>query len=57
MPYTILFAASVSAYTYKKMGRRLGYGNTKSVFTVVAITFVFAAIVFYTFVAWVLHLN
>lgn len=36
----LLVAASASAFVYAKMGRRVGYGNAKNVWTLVGVTFV-----------------
>jgi len=50
-------AAGVAAFTYSKMGRRVGYGNTQNVFTIVAVVFVITLIVVYTLFQYVLHLS
>ena len=49
--YAIFFGAGVAAFTYSRMGRRLGYENTGNVYTVVGLVFVFASIIFYTILA------
>lgn len=55
--YSLFFAGGAAAFIYTKMGRRLGYGNSKSVLIVVGVAFVFSWIVFWTFAKWVLHLH
>jgi hypothetical protein len=45
---SLFFGAGVSAFTYTKMGRRLGYGNGQQVLLVVAVTFVITTIIFFT---------
>lgn len=49
--FALFFGAGVSAFVYSKMGRRLGAGNTQSLITVVAVTFVITTIIFYTILA------
>jgi len=46
--YSLFFGGGVAAFTYSKMGRRVGYGNTQNVVVVVAVTFVLATIFFLT---------
>jgi hypothetical protein len=46
--YTIFFAAGASALMYAKFGRRIGYGNAKQVWMVVAIVFIITFFVFYS---------
>ena len=53
--YSLLFAAGVAAFTYSKMGRRVGYGNQQNVWTIVGVSFVIALVFFYTLLAFVLH--
>ena len=48
--YSIFFGAGVAAWAYSKMGRRLGYGNTKNVFIMVSVIFVLTTIVFFTII-------
>jgi hypothetical protein len=47
----VCLGAGVATFIYSKMGRRLGYGNSQNVWTVVAVTFVLSAIIFYTVLA------
>jgi len=54
--YSVFFGAGVATFTYVKMGKRLGYGNPQNVWTVVAISFVIATIVFFTLIVGVFHL-
>lgn len=53
--YSLLFAAGVAAFVYSKMGRRVGYGNQQSVWTIVGVSFVLALLFFYSLLAYVLH--
>lgn len=48
--FSLFFGGGVAAFVYSRMGQRLGYGNQKNVWTVVGISFVIAAIVFYTLI-------
>ncbi|MGC1177318.1 MAG: hypothetical protein WA843_04570 [Candidatus Saccharimonadales bacterium] len=49
--FAFFFGAGVAAFTYTRMGRRVGYGNTANVVTVVGVVFVLSTIVFYTVLA------
>jgi hypothetical protein len=51
---SLFFGAGVAGWTYSKMSRRLGYGNTQSVTTVVIMVFILTSIVFYTILAYIL---
>jgi hypothetical protein len=55
--YSCFFGAGVAAFTYSKMGRRVGYGNTANVWTIVGIVFVLVAIIFYTILAFILNIH
>ena len=46
--YAIFFGAGVAAFTYTKMGRRTGFSNTQSLWTIVGVVFVLTTIVFFT---------
>ena len=46
--YSLFFAAGVAAFIYTKAGRRLGYSDGKSVWTIVAVVFILTAIIFWT---------
>ena len=46
--YSIFFGAGIAAFVYSKMSRRVGYGNTQSITTLVVIVFLIAMIFFYT---------
>ena len=48
-----MFGAGAAAFIYTKMGRRIGYGNEKNVWTVVGVTFVMTSIFFAT-ILWTL---
>lgn len=49
--YAIFFGAGVAGFAYTRLGRRVGYGNSQNVWTIVGIVFVIATIVFYTIFA------
>lgn len=44
---SLFFGAGVAAWVYSKMGRRLGYGNSQNVWTLVGVVFVISTIFFY----------
>jgi len=48
--FSLFFGAGVAAFVYARMGARLGYGNAKNVWTVVGVSFVMSAIIFYTLI-------
>lgn len=52
--YSLLFAAGVAAFTYSKIGR-VGYTNTKSIWTILATVFVITFLVFITLLTFVFH--
>jgi len=45
---SLCFGAGVAGFAYTKLGRRVGYGNTANVWTVVGVVFVLVTIIFYT---------
>lgn len=49
--YSIFFGAGVAAIAYSTLGRRVGYGNSQNVWTLVGVIFVIATIVFYTIIS------
>jgi hypothetical protein len=55
--YSLFFGAGVAAFAYSKLGRRVGYGNAQSVWTIVGVVFVLVTIFFYTLAAFVLHIH
>jgi len=46
----------VSAWCYSRIGRRVGYGNSQSVWTVLGVIFVITSLFFYTILTYVLHI-
>jgi hypothetical protein len=54
--FSVFFGAGVAAWVYSKMGRRVGYGNAKNVWTLVGVVFVLTTIVFYTILVYVLQI-
>jgi hypothetical protein len=55
--FSFFFAAGIAGFAYTKMGPRLGYGNTKSVWMFVGLAFILSFIFFYTFITYVVHLS
>jgi tetrahydromethanopterin S-methyltransferase subunit G len=49
--YAIFFGAGVTAFVYTKMGRRVGYDNGKSLWTIVGVVFLLTTIVAWTVLA------
>jgi hypothetical protein len=54
---SFFFGAGVAAFTYSKLGRRIGYGNQKDVWLIVGVAFVLSLIFFYTLMTFVLHIH
>lgn len=48
--YAIFFGAGLAAIAYTVLGKRVGYGNTSQVATLVGVIFVLSTIVFYTII-------
>jgi hypothetical protein len=55
--YSVFFGAGVAGFAYSKLGRRAGYGNTQNIWTIVIVSFVIAAIFFYTLLDYVLAIH
>ena len=55
--YAIFFGAGVASFSYTKIGRRAGYGNTKNVITVVGVIFVLSSLFFFTVLKYLLNLK
>ncbi|MEK7594207.1 MAG: hypothetical protein AAB436_01030 [Patescibacteria group bacterium] len=53
--YAIFFGAGVAAYMYTKLGRRVGYGNTGNVYTVIGAVFVITTLFFFTILKFIIH--
>lgn len=53
---SFMFAAGSAAFVYSKAGPRLGYGNTKNVWTVTGIAFGLVFLVFMITLTFVVHL-
>jgi len=53
--YSLFFGAGVAGLAYSTLARRVGYGNSQNVAVLVSIIFVIATIVFYTILAFILH--
>ena len=48
------FGAGVAAFVYQRFGRRVGYGNTQNIWTIIIVTFVLTTAVFYSIIALLL---
>lgn len=55
--FAIFFGAGVAAFIYSKMGRRVGYGNSQNVVTVVGVVFVLTTLFFYTVLRFILNVE
>ena len=54
--YSLFMGAGVAGFAYSRLGRRVGYGNTGEVWTVVGVVFILAAIFFYTILKFILNI-
>jgi hypothetical protein len=54
--YSIFFGAGVAAIAYSKLGRRVGYGNSQNVWTIVGVIFLLSTIVFFTILTTFINL-
>lgn len=52
--FAIFFGAGVAGFAYTRLGRRAGYGNTGSVWTIVGVVFVISTIIFFTIMTFFL---
>lgn len=50
-------AAGVGSFVYSKMGKRVGYSNTQSLWTIIGVAFVLTYAVVYVTAAYVIHLH
>ncbi len=53
--FSLFFGAGVAAFAYTRIGRRVGYGNSQNVWTVIGVIFVLSAAFFYTILRFVLN--
>ncbi|HZL07962.1 MAG TPA: hypothetical protein VFC50_02105 [Candidatus Dormibacteraeota bacterium] len=53
--YSLFFGAGVAAFSYTRMGRRVGYGNSQNVIVVIGVIFVLTTIVFFTILRFILN--
>ncbi len=53
--YSLFFGGGVAAFAYSTLARRVGYNNNQNVAILVGVIFVLATAVFYTFLAFILH--
>ena len=45
------FGAGVAAFAYSRLGRRVGYDNTQSIWVLIGVFFVIATAFFYSIIA------
>lgn len=55
--FSLFFGAGVAAWTFSKMSRRLGQGNTKSIVWLVGVVFVLSTLLFYSILVYLLKLS
>ena len=55
--YAVFFGAGTAALAYSTLGRRVGYTNNKNLVTTLGIIFVFSTAVFFTILAFVIHIK
>jgi len=53
----LAFGAGVAGFAYAKLGRHVGYGDQRSVWTVVGVVFVLSSAFFFTIAKFVIHLQ
>jgi hypothetical protein len=53
--YALFFGAGASAVAYSTLAKRVGYSNSKNIFTFIAAIFVFSTFVFYTIIAFIIN--
>jgi hypothetical protein len=53
--YAFFFGAGVAGFSYTRLGRRAGYGNTQNVVTIVGVIFVLTTIVFFSILSLFIH--
>jgi hypothetical protein len=46
--YSIFFGAGAATLAYTYLGKRVGYGNSQNVWTIVGVVFVITTIIFFT---------
>lgn len=52
--YSIFFGAGVAGFSYTRLGRRAGYGNTGNVATIVGTIFLLSTLFFFTVMKFLL---
>jgi hypothetical protein len=57
LTYSLFFGAGVAGFTYTRMGKRVGYGNSGNVALVVGVVFVLTTIVFFTILRFILNIK
>lgn len=53
--YSLFFGAGIAALAYSQLGKRVGYGNSQNVWTIVGVVFVLSSIVFFTIITTFLN--
>lgn len=54
--YAVFFGAGVASFSYTRMGRRVGYGNTQNVTLVVGVIFLLSTGFFYTVLKFIFNI-
>lgn len=54
--YSIFFGAGVAGFAYTHLGRRVGYGNSQNVWTIVGVIFVLTSLFFFTILKYILNI-
>jgi hypothetical protein len=54
---SLMLAAGISGITYTRLGRRIGYSNSSSVFKILVIVFIITFIVILTLLEFVLNIT
>jgi hypothetical protein len=53
----MVFGAGVAGFAYTKLGQRVGYGDQKSVWTIVGAVFVLTSAIFFTILTFIIPKN
>ena len=54
--FSVFFGAGVAAWTYSKMSRRIGYGNTENNIILVLVVFFITTVIFFTILTKILNI-
>lgn len=53
--YSLYFGLGVAAFVYSRLGRHIGYGNSKNVWLITGLSLLMALFFAYSFLTWVIH--